>query len=95
MIASAAAREKVAETRGRCADALDLMLTMPMLCFMAELGVAAQCRYVERWPFYGGVAVYIGFAIAYQREVLSSKNENGSDAKGNNANGVNIPIKSA
>jgi hypothetical protein len=49
------------------AEAGDLWLTTLMLCLTAELGVATQCRYTERWPLYAGVAVYMGFAIAYMR----------------------------
>jgi hypothetical protein len=51
----------------RLGDALDLWLCTLVLCVTAELGVATQCLYAERWPFYAGAAVYIGFVIAYLR----------------------------
>ena len=46
---------------------LDLVVTTPLLALSAELGVAPHCRYPERWPFYGGIGVYMGFAVAVHR----------------------------
>ena len=53
-------------------DALDLWLGTLVLCLTAELGVATQCLYAERWPFYAGAAVYIGFAVAHLRSSIES-----------------------
>ena len=49
-------------------QAANLVLTSLALCATAELGVAPQCRYRERWPFYAGLGLYLGFGLAVQRE---------------------------
>ena len=46
---------------------LDLAVTTPLLALSAELGAAPHCRYPERWPFYGGIGVYMGFIVAVHR----------------------------
>jgi len=50
------------------AAAADLVLTSLALCATAELGLAPQCRYRERWPFYAGLGLYLGFGLAVQKQ---------------------------
>ena len=73
---------------------MDLTLTSIALCFSAAVGLAPQCA-PERWPFYCGIAIYMTFAAAYQRQLrlimmMSASNNNNTNNNIINNNNTNV-----
>ena len=59
--------EKLLLVKKRKSPLFNLFLTTVALATLADTGVAPQCTPPERWPFYAGLGVYMGFALALLR----------------------------